>query len=487
MTKTPHTNFVILCGGSGSRLFPKSREKMPKQLLRLTNEYTMLQNTLFRITKTINKINKIDATSIIYIICNKDHSYIVEFLVEELNLPNKIQIICEPKGRDSAPAICISSLLDEPDNYTFVLPCDHVFDDEEFANCCFNSVELLDTSIVTFGITPSRVETGYGYIKVQQDDSTKTTEKFVEKPVLEKATKYFNDGGYLWNAGIFAFKNHNMRLCFEKYAPDIYHDCLMTIEQTNLGEKIVLLNPEHFAKCRAISIDYAIMECLCNDTDKPVQAKTIKYNSTWNDIGSFSSLYDELEKDKNRNVLKGKVITLNTTNCYIESEIDNHLIATIGLNNLIIIDTDDVLLVCNKEKTQEVRLIVDRLKKLGSSEVMYHRKVFRPWGWYKNVEGNDNSGFKVKRIAVYPGKRLSLQSHNNRSEHWVMVKGEAEVLVGEETMLLKKDQHVYIPVKTLHRITNKGDELLEFTETQIGDYLGEDDIVRYEDDFGRIS
>ena len=487
MTKIPHTNFVILCGGSGSRLFPKSREKMPKQLLRLTNEYTMLQNTLFRIAKTIDKINKIDATSIIYIICNKDHSYIVDFLVEELNLPNKIQIVSEPKGRDSAPAICISSLLDKPDNYTFVLPCDHVFDDEEFANCCFNSVELLDNSIVTFGIAPSRVETGYGYIKVQQNDSTKTTEKFVEKPVLEKATEYFNDGGYLWNAGIFAFKNRNMRLCFEKYAPDIYQNCLRTIEQTNLGEKIVLLNPEHFSKCRAISVDYAIMECLCNDADKPVQAKTVKYNSTWNDIGSFSSLYDELEKDENKNVIKGQVITQNTTNCYIESEIDNHLIATIGLDNLIIIDTDDALLVCNKDKTQEVKLIVDQLKKQGRQEALYHRKVFRPWGWYKNVEGNDNSGFKVKRIAVYPGKRLSLQSHNHRSEHWVMVKGEAEVLVGEETMLLKKDQHVYIPVKTLHRITNKGDELLEFTETQIGDYLGEDDIVRYEDDFGRIS
>jgi mannose-1-phosphate guanylyltransferase len=457
---------------------------MPKQLLRLTNEYTMLQNTLFRITKTIEKSQGTIEMNRIYIICNKDHSYIVEFLVEELKLPYKIQIISEPKGRDSAPAICISSLLDEPDNFTFILPCDHVFDDDEFANCCFNSVELLDTSIITFGVAPSRIETGYGYIKVHNE--TKTTEKFIEKPNLEKATEYFNDGGYLWNAGIFAFKNNNMRLCFEKYAPDIYQDCLRTIEQTNIHEKTVLLNADYFVNCRAISVDYAIMECLCNDAEKPAQAKTLEYKSTWNDIGSFSSLYDELEKNENKNVLKGQVITQNTTNCYIESEIENHLIATIGLDNLIIIDTDDALLVCNKDKTQEVKLIVDQLKKMGRQEALYHRKVFRPWGWYKNVEGNDTSGFKVKRIAVYPGKRLSLQSHNHRSEHWVMVKGEAEVLVGEETMLLKKDQHVYIPVKALHRITNKGEDLLEFTETQIGDYLGEDDIIRYEDDFGRI-
>jgi mannose-1-phosphate guanylyltransferase len=483
MTKQIFTNFVILCGGSGSRLWPKSREKMPKQLLKLTNEYTMLQNTIFRILKTVEKSSgKVIANSI-YIICNKEHSYIVENLVEEMQLSIKIRIVSEPKGRDSAPAICISSLLDVADFSTFVLPCDHVFDDDEFANCCLKSLEFLDTSVVTFGVQPTRIETGYGYIKVDQE---KNTEKFIEKPNLEKATEYFQEGGYLWNAGIFAFKNKNMQLCFKEYAPDIYESCLQTISNTKMNEKIILLNPEYFENCRAISVDYAIMEFLCNHTDKPVQAKTIEYKSTWNDIGSFSSLYDELKKDDNQNVMKGRVITRNTRNCYIESEIDNHFIATIGVDNLIIVDTDDALLVCNKEQTQDVKAIVDQLKKSGRPEALYHKKVFRPWGWYKNIDGNDHSGSKVKRIGVYPGKRLSLQSHNMRSEHWVITRGKAQVQLDDETLYMCKNEHVYIPVDTLHRIENIGDELLEFTETQIGDYLGEDDIVRYEDDYGRI-
>lgn len=366
---------------------------------------------------------------------------------------------------------------------TFVLPCDHVFDDDEFANCCLKSLEFLDTSIITFGVQPTRIETGYGYIKVDQE---KNTEKFVEKPNLEKATEYFQEGGYLWNAGIFAFKNKNMQLCFKEYAPDIYDSCLGTISNTKMNEKTILLNPEYFENCRAISVDYAIMEFLCNHADKPVQAKTIEYKSTWNDIGSFSSLYDELKKDDNQNVIKGRVIARNTHNCYIESELENHFIATIGVDNLIIVDTDDALLVCNKEHAQDVKAIVDQLKKSGRPEALYHKKVFRPWGWYKNIDGNDHSGSKVKRIGVYPGKRLSLQSHNMRSEHWVITRGKAQVQLDDETLYMCKNEHVYIPVNTLHRIENIGDELLEFTETQIGDYLGEDDIVRYEDDYGRI-
>jgi mannose-1-phosphate guanylyltransferase/mannose-6-phosphate isomerase len=483
------TNFVILCGGSGSRLFPKSREKLPKQLLELTNEFTMLQNTLLRINHLIKK--SIQEKSIfsekdkIYIVCNKDHSHIVSHSVNEMkDLNNSITIVSEPKGRDSAPAICISSLLGKTDDFTFVLPCDHVFDDEEFAKCCIQSIPYLESSVVTFGIKPTQVETGYGYI--QMDTDTKDTLQFIEKPNLEKATKYFEDGNYLWNAGIFAFKNETMIRCFEKYAVDILNVCKNTIENTAFtNDQNVELSSTPFVDCRAISVDYAIMEFLCKDESTDVSRKTIEYNSYWNDIGSFAALYQQLEKDENGNVSRGEVMTIDTKNSYIESS-ENSFSAVIGLNDIIVVNTEDALLVCSMDKCQKVKNIVEELKKKGRDEVLFHKKVFRPWGYYKNIEGNDYSHYKMKKIVVYPGKKLSLQSHEHRSEHWVITKGNAKVQVGEQFYLMGKDEHVYIPIQTLHRIENVGEEDLEFTETQIGDYLGEDDIIRYEDDFGRV-
>jgi len=477
-------NFIILCGGSGSRLWPQSREKLPKQFLKLTNEYTMLQNTVLRILNTVETIN---ADNKIIIICNQEHSHIVESQISELTTINKInqinyQIVSEPKGRDSAPAICISALFGKEEDFTFILPCDHILDDVEFSNCVTKSLEHLDNSIVTFGIKPSRIETGYGYIQL---DSELNTIQFVEKPNYEVAKKYFENGNYLWNAGMFAFKNTNMLTCFQKYANDIYDKCVETINNTNFSNNTnTLLSKQHFIECRPISVDYAIMENLCNDNDINIGKKTILYNSEWNDIGSYAALYDELDKDEKQNVISGDVLTLDTTNCYIHSK--DKLTATIGINDLIIVNTDDSLLICNNTKTQNVKKIVEQLKQAKREEVILHKTVFRPWGYYKNVEGNDNSGFKIKRISVYSGKRLSLQSHNQRSEHWVIAKGRAKVQVGDVSLVLNKDQHVYIPIQTLHRIENIGDELLEFTETQIGDYLGEDDIIRYDDDFGRV-
>jgi len=470
-------NFTILCGGTGSRLWPNSRELLPKQFLTLTNEYTMLQNTIIRIFNLITLFN-IDLK--ITIICNKDHCHLVEKQVTELELHIDYQIICEPKGRDSAPAICISALLGDEEDCTFIMPCDHVLDNREFSNCIEKSFTYLDKSIVTFGIKPTRIETGYGYIQL---DKNLNTVQFIEKPDYETAKKYFESGAYLWNAGMFAFKNKNMLFCFQKYANDIYENCVETIKNTNICNSTVVLSNIPFVECRSISVDYAIMENLCNDISD-IGKKTILYNSTWNDIGSYMALYDELEKDMENNVIHGDVMTIDTTNCYINT--NGSLIATIGVNNLIIVNTDDALLICDKTNSQDVKKIVRRLKQSGREEAVLHKTVYRPWGYYKNVEGNDTSSFKLKRISVYPGKRLSLQSHNLRSEHWVITTGKAKVQVGNDILLLNKDQHVYIPVKTLHRIENIGDELLEFTETQIGSYLGEDDIVRYEDDFGRI-
>jgi mannose-1-phosphate guanylyltransferase/mannose-6-phosphate isomerase len=471
--------FTILCGGSGSRLWPKSREKMPKQLLKLTNEYSMLQNTILRIKK-FNLFLDIN----IQIICNIDHYFIIEQQINELKEFNdKITIITEPKGRDSAPAICISSLLNDINDYNFIIPSDHIFNDDEFINCCNNSIDYLNDSIITFGIKPSRIETGYGYIKIGDNN---ITENFIEKPNYELAKQYFENNNYYWNAGIFAFKNINMIKCFEKYADDILQICKETIKNIDINKKLIHL-PPIFLNSRSISIDYAIMEKICNDIQHNITPITLQYNSYWNDIGSYEALYNELIYNNNtndKNHMAGDIININTNNCYIDSEEDK-LTAVIGLNNLIVVNTQDSLLICDKNKTQDVKLVVEQLKKNNRIEYMFHKKVFRPWGYYVNIEGNDYNGFKVKRIVVYPHKRLSLQSHNNRSEHWVIVKGSAKVQVGNNIMLLDSNQHIYIPIKTLHRIENIGEELLEFTETQIGDYLGEDDIVRYEDDFGR--
>jgi mannose-1-phosphate guanylyltransferase/mannose-6-phosphate isomerase len=438
----------------------------------------MLQNTILRINKVVKNINSKNKLTII---CNKEHCHIIEKQINELNLLFDYQIISEPQGRDSAPAICIAALLGELHDNTFIMPCDHIFNDIEFNNSCIKSFEYIENSIITFGIKPIRIETGYGYIKV---DDNKNTIQFVEKPNYDMAKNYFEEGTYLWNGGIFVFKNKNMIDCFKKYANDIYINCVETLKNTNLENTNIKLSEIPFLDCKSISVDYAIMEKLCNDTEIDIQRKTILYNSSWNDIGSYMALYDELEKDVNNNVVKGDVIVLDTNNCFINSE--HCLTATIGLNNLIIVNTDDALLICDNKKTQEVKKVVEKLKQAKREESILHKTVFRPWGYYKNVEGKDEHGFKIKRISVYPGARLSLQSHNHRSEHWVIVKGTAKVQIDNNFVTIKKDQSVYIPVKSLHRIENIGDDLLEFTETQIGDYLGEDDIVRYEDDFGRI-
>jgi mannose-1-phosphate guanylyltransferase/mannose-6-phosphate isomerase len=364
------------------------------------------------------------------------------------------------------------------ENFTMIMPCDHVIDDDEFIKVYLSSLKYLNNSIITFGIKPTYAETGFGYIKT---DNNLETIKFVEKPNKATANEYLK-GNYLWNAGIFLFKNENMIKCFEKYESGILHKCQEIIAQTDLTKSPILLD-NLFIECRSVSIDYAIMEPLCNDTNI-IGKKTIPYDGHWNDIGSFSSLYDELDKDENNNIINGDIKTILTTNCYIESK--ERFVSTIGVNNLIIIDTLDALLICNKDNTQDVKKIVDSLKENKREEAYFHKTVIRPWGFYKNIEGNDINGFKVKKIVVFPGKRLSLQSHNFRSEHWVIVKGSAKVTLGTETFYLNTDNYIYIPIKTLHRIENVGESLLEFTETQVGNYLGEDDIIRYQDDFGRI-
>lgn len=476
-------NFVVLCGGSGSRLWPKSRDKYPKQFIKLTNEYSLLQNTIIR----INKLNKNIKKNKLYIICNKEHYFIADEQIKELMNNNNINnetnysIITEPKGRDSAPAICIASLLDTEDTITFIMPCDHIFDDDEFINCYNNGLKYIEDSIVTFGIKPIYPETGYGYIELE--NKTLKTLKFVEKPNKELAEEYYNSGRYLWNAGVFIFKNKNMLLCYEKYCNDIYETCKKTLNDSIKKDNIIYLSPKYFCDCRSISVDYAIMEYLTREHMKNINAITIPYNSKWNDIGSYSALYNEIDKDKNNNYINGNIIVMNTTDCYIDSE--DSFTSVIGVKNLVIVNTKDSLLICDKDETQNVKNIVNYLKQSNKEEAIQHKMVYRPWGYFINIEGSDYSGSKMKKIVVYQGKRLSLQSHKYRAEHWVITNGTGKVQIGETILEVTKDSHVYIPIKTLHRIENIGEDLLEFTETQIGNYLGEDDIIRFEDDFGR--
>lgn len=470
-------NYVILCGGSGSRLWPLSREKMPKQLLPLVNERTMLQNTVLRIKDL--------PVNIITVICNIDHAFLVKKQIEELDLDIQFQIITEPIGRDSCAAVCIASLLGNLDDTTLIVPCDHVFDVSEFTNVVLNGITYAESSIITFGISPTRPETGYGYIEI--DKTNNKTLNFVEKPNYETACEYIESKKFYWNAGVFLFKNKNVIHCFKDYAPDILLSCEFALNdaKNSYDEKILNL-PKNFLDCRSISFDYGIMEKLCADENSSVDKITLVYSSTWCDIGSFHVLHEHLleENAECKNVLKGDIILHKTSNCYIETE--NKLVAAVGLDNLVIVNTRDALLVCNKDMTQHVKDIVGDLKNKNREERIIHSKAYRPWGWYQNIEGNDTNGFKVKRICVFSGKKLSLLSHDKRSEHWVIIKGSAKVQVGHDFLNLGVNQHVYIPKKTLHRMENVGPHDLEFIETQIGAYLGEDDIIRYEDDFGRV-
>lgn len=454
-------NFVILCGGSGSRLWPKSREKLPKQFLPLTNQYSMLQNTILRINKVNILLNQSKCN--LYIICNIDHYHIVDMQIKDLNMSLNTFIITEPKGRDSAPAICIASLLSISNNYTFIMPCDHIFDDEAFAQLCYKSIPYLEKSIVTFGIKPTHIETGYGYIKTNSKFETLC---FIEKPNYINAKQYFEDPSYLWNAGIFAFKNENMIVCYENYAPDILDNCKKTLFNSNTNSNIIDLSPEPFINCRSVSIDYAIMEPLCQqmDMDNPIIKKiTLPYNSKWNDIGSFAALFNELEKNDNNNFLKGNITTINTENCYIESI--KPIAATIDIHNLVIIDTEDVLLVCDKDNTQKVKDIVNIYKKNNTPELLYHNTVLKPWGTFTILNNKNDNELIIKKYIIYPGKQLSFPAHNYKSIHLIISKGNAKITKDEKQLMINSNDYINIPSNMLYDIENIGSKILEFIET----------------------
>jgi len=465
---------VILSGGSGTRLWPLSRKQYPKQYLPLVGDNTMLQETILRLSGLDNLADPI-------IICNADHRFLVAEQCQQIDIKNPI-ILLEPIGRNTAPAIAaaaLQSLKKTDDAVLLVLSADHVIQDVEVFHAAINiaSQQAQDGKLATFGIVPTDANTGYGYIKSSADsnDGAHKVEEFVEKPDLETAQTYLEQGNYLWNSGMFMFKPATLIDELTTHSPDIVTSVNDAVNNAAQDLDFIRLDKQAFESSPSDSIDYALMEKSSNVVVVPLDAQ-------WNDIGAWSALHDIGTKDANGNVIKGDVIAQDTTNTYINA--NHHMVATIGVDNLIIVDTADATFIATQDKAQEVKSIVESLQAKGRDEGVMHRKVFRPWGWYDSIESGKH--FQVKRLHVNPGAKLSLQMHHKRAEHWVVVSGIATVINGEDVLTLKEGDSTYIPIGTTHGLENKTNEQLEIIEVQSGTYLGEDDIVRFEDIYGRV-
>ena len=466
---------VILSGGVGSRLWPLSRGMYPKQFIPLIDEdWSMLQQTVQR-TKGLSGVQSP------IVVCNEEHRFLVGEQLQHLDL-NDATILLEPQGRNTAPAIALAALhavVDGRDPILLVMPADHVIADEAaFHETVSTAVELAETNmLVTFGIVPDSPETGYGYIKAGDSlGGGYRVAEFKEKPCLEAAEQYIAAGGYYWNGGIFAFKASLYLAELQCYAPQVYTAAARAMHGAKPDLDFVRVEPSSFADSPSISIDYAVME----NTDKAV---VVPLNVGWNDVGSWSALWEVSDKDDNGNALHGDVLIHDTRNTHVYSE--SKLVSAVGVEDLIIVETDDAVMVTRRDQAQHVKKIVELLNKEGRSQANHHRKVYRPWGWYDSVDSGER--FQVKRIQVNPGAKLSVQMHNHRAEHWVVVKGVAEVLNGDQTSLLNENESTYIPIGVTHALGNPSEtEPLEIIEVQSGSYLGEDDIVRFEDHYGRV-
>ncbi len=472
---------VILAGGGGTRLWPLSREHYPKQFLKLFDDNTLLQNTLLRLEGLNTSIDVLDPV----IICNESHRFLVAEQCAQVS-KNVSRIILEAKGRNTAPALTVAS-LNEDDAIIIMMPADHIIGKIDLFHDAINAgIEMaLKDYLVTFGIKPNTPETGYGYIHIAdeiqtiKDQAIHAISGFTEKPKLSVAEAYLNSGDYLWNSGIFMMKASVWLEKIKQFQLPIHDAC---IDAYNKGENDGLffrLDETSFLKSPDDSIDYAVMEKLAENNDDHLAV--IPVDVGWSDVGAWSSVWDLQNKDENNNHIEGDVITEETRDCLIRSE--RGLIVTIGCKDLVIVDTDDAIMIADKNKTQDVKKIVEKLKNTNRSESLTHRKVYRPWGSYDSIDMGET--FQAKRLIVNPGKKLSLQSHEKRAEHWVVVKGVATVTKGEEIFLLHENESTYIPSGVKHRLENACDDLLEIIEVQSGSYLGEDDIVRYDDDFGR--
>ncbi len=464
---------VLLSGGSGTRLWPLSREAYPKQFLPLVGDDTMLQATWRRVA-ALSSLAPI-------VVANEDHRFLVAEQLRVIGAPTP-RIVLEPVGRNTAPAIAAAALIaradpqhEGGDPLLLVLPSDHVVrDDAAFRAAVIAATPAAEAgALVTFGIVPQAPETGFGYIHADTGEGVRKVLRFVEKPDAATAQHYLDEGGYYWNSGMFLFRASRFLEELGKYRPDILAAARAACEHLDPDGEFLRLDRDAFAASPSESIDYAVME-------KTDAAMVLPVDIGWNDVGSWSALWDVSEQDADGNAHHGDVIAIDSRNSYAYAQ---RLVALVGVDDLIVVETDDAVLVAAKDKVQEVKQVVARLKAEQRSQAALHREVHRPWGSYDSVDAG--AGFQVKRIKVKPGAALSLQSHNRRAEHWIVVRGTARVTRNNDVFELFANQSTYIPIGAKHRLENPGAEILELIEVQSGDYLGEDDIVRYEDVYGR--
>lgn len=464
---------VVLSGGSGTRLWPLSRASLPKQLLPLISDKSMLQETLHRLSSWAEVAPPV-------VVCGNDHRFLVAEQLREMNIKPR-SILLEPAGRNTAPAIAAAALLlKDEDVLMLVLPADHVIRDiPSFEQAVKRALVAAESGkLVTFGIQPTSPETGYGYIQsaeaLASAPGCHAVQRFVEKPDLETAQSYLASGDFYWNSGMFLFKPEQYLQELQKFSPAIVEQVTLAISGSYQDLDFCRLEEKAFAASPSDSIDYAVME-------RTELAVVVPVDMGWNDVGSWTALWEVQDQDAAGNVVRGDVYTSGVKNSLIRSE--SRLVAAIGVEDLLIVETTDAILVAHKSCAQDVKKVVDYLKLQQRKEHEVHSRVYRPWGWYEGIDAGER--FQVKRIMVKPGEKLSLQMHHHRAEHWVVVSGCAMITVDGETKLFTENESTYIPIGSTHRLENPGKLPLHLIEVQSGSYLGEDDIVRYQDTYGR--
>ncbi|WP_422004330.1 mannose-1-phosphate guanylyltransferase/mannose-6-phosphate isomerase [Pyruvatibacter mobilis] len=465
---------IILSGGAGTRLWPTSRALHPKQFMPLTSERTMIQETALRVSDSERFLPPV-------VVCNEEHRFTVASELQQVGISPEVEVL-EPVGRNTAPAIAAAAALcaaHDPEELLLVLPADHhIARPDLFLDVIAQGAGLAEEGkLVTFGIVPDAPETGFGYIRAGEADGEGgfAVDAFVEKPDADTARGYLDAGGYFWNAGIFLFRADRMIRELEALAPDIWRHAARAVTTGRLDLDFLRLSAEAFELCPSDSIDYAVME-------HTKDAVVVPADIGWSDVGSWTALWDIGDKDAHGNVVSGDAVMQETQNTFIRAE--SRLVATIGVDDLIVVETSDAVLVARRDKVQDVKAVVARLKAEGRAEHEVHARVHRPWGFYEGLDTGERH--QVKHLMIKPGAAISLQMHHHRAEHWVVVNGTARVTVGDDTRLLSENESVYIPIGATHRLENPGKMPLSIIEVQSGSYLGEDDIVRFDDVYGRV-